>query len=90
MKKTKNIGGFLFNKTLFFKKKFLHSIVLEFDNRLLYKFEEDCLKIEGRDKFKVKWLFFAFLVCAFHKDPIVAFDFNCLYLKKLFDFFQVV
>ena len=33
-------------------------------------------------------VFFAVLVCAFYKEPIVASDFDQLYLKKFFDFLK--
>ena len=62
---------------LFSKKKFLHSIFLKFNNR-------------GGDRFLVKWSYFAFLVCAFHKEPIVASDFDRLHLKNYFEFVQAV
>ena len=55
----------------------------------LWKFKEDCLKTKGY-KFLMKWSFFAFLVCAFNKEPVVASDFDSLYLKNNFEFFQVV
>ena len=38
--------------------------------------------------FLVKWSIFAVLVCASHKDPIAASDFDRLYLKKIFEFLQ--
>ena len=56
----------------------------------LWKFEEDCLKNEGGDRFLVKLSFFAFLVCTFHLESISVADFDCLYLKSHFEFFQAV
>ena len=35
-------------------------------------------------------LFYAVLVCASHKDPIVASNFDRLYLKNYFEFFKSV
>ena len=56
----------------------------------LWKFEEDCLKTEGGDRFLMKLSFFAFLVCAFHKEPIELSDFDLLYLKNYFEFLKAV
>ena len=63
---------------------FIYNLIIDF----LWKLEEDCLKNEGRDRFSMKWSFFAFLVCAFHKEPIVASDLNRLYFKNYFEFFK--
>ena len=52
--------------------------------------KEDWLKNEGGDRFLVKWSFFAFLVCAFHKEPIDVTNFDRSYLEKFFEFFQAV
>ena len=57
---------------------FFQNLIIDFK----LKFEEDCLKNEGEDRLLVKWSFFVFLVCTFHKEPIVASDFDCLYLKN--------
>ena len=38
----------------------------------MFKFENDCLKTVGGDRFLMKWSMFAFLVCAFHKDPLTS------------------
>jgi len=38
----------------------------------------------------MKLSFFAFLVCAFHKEPIELYDFDLLYLKKYLEFLKAV
>jgi len=46
----------------------------------LRKFEENCLKSVEENRFLMKLYFFAFLVCAFHEEPIELSDFDLLYL----------
>ena len=55
-----------------------------------WKFEEDCLKAVEGNIFLIKLSFFAFLVCAFHKEPAELSDFDLLYLKNYFEFLKAV
>ena len=52
----------------------------------MWKFEEDCLKNVGGDRFLMKLSFFAVLVYAFHKELIEFADFDPLHLKNYFEF----
>ena len=52
----------------------------------LSKFEKDCLKIVGGDKCFIKTYIFAFLICAFYKEPIEIPDFDPLCIEKYFEF----
>ena len=51
----------------------------------LLKFEEDCLKTEGEDRFLMKWSNFVFLVSAFYKAPIERSDFDPSHLENYFE-----
>ena len=42
------------------------------------------------DGFLVKWSIFRVLVCASHKEPIVASDFDLLYVKNYFEVLKIV
>ena len=68
------------------KKNSYTQMILKLVKSKLRKFEEDCLKTVGGDRFLMKWSFFAFLVCPFHKEPIERSGFNPLYLKNYFKF----
>ena len=50
------------------------------------KFENVCFKTVGRDRFFMKWSIFAYLVCAFHKEPIELSGFDPLYLNNYLEF----
>ena len=80
MKKNKK-KVFLLSKLYFSKlKSFYIQSFLNLIICVLWKSEEDCLKNDG-DRFLVKWSFCAFLVCAFHKEPIEVTDFA--YISKI-------
>ena len=55
-----------------------------------WKFKEHCLKTVGGDTFLMKLSFFAFKVCAFHKEPIELSGFDPLYLENYFEFCEAV
>ena len=69
-KKKKSKGIFTQNKKNSWMESFCNLIKIR-----LWKFEEDCLKTVGGDLFLLKLSFFAFLVCAFHKEQIEIDDF---------------
>ena len=56
----------------------------------VWKFEEDCFKTLERDRLLMKLSFFAFLVCAFNKEPIELSGFDLLYIKNYFEFLRAV
>ena len=56
----------------------------------LWKFYEHCLKTVWGDRFLMKLSFFAFLVSAFHKEPIEIADFDTSYVENCFEFLKVV
>ena len=75
-------------KILFFKiKKILHPIFLKFNNRLSVKIWRRLLN-KGEDRFLMKY----FCVFGLHLPlvPIEVTDFDGLYLKNYFEFFEVV
>ena len=55
---------------IFTQKKFYNNFFSYLIKIRLRKFEEDCLKTAGGDRFLMKYSIFAFLVCAFHNKPI--------------------
>ena len=50
--------------------------------KISWKFEQDCSKNEGGDRFLVVSKIFAVLVCTSNKELVVGSDFDLLYLKN--------
>ena len=66
------------------RKKFFELVCLHFlKNNKLHK-------VFNRNRIKTSYSCFHILVCASHKDPFVASDFDRLYLKSYFDFYTSV
>ena len=87
-KKTKQNKFFVsYFYTFFFSfSKFLFQNFLNISRNISLRFEVLISKNLGGDRFLVKYSFFAGLVCAYYKEPIIASDFNWLYLKNYFEF----
>ena len=67
----------------------MHSIFLKFNNRLSVKILRILLEKKG-DRFLVKWSFFCVFSLRLPKEPIAIMDFDRLYLKSYFEFFQAI
>ena len=65
-------------------KKFSNEILNYIIEIRMLKFEKNCLKTIGGDRFLMKLSFCAFLVCTFHKEPFEVSDFDPWYLKNYF------
>ena len=64
-------------------KKVLNGVFCTLIKIRLWTFEEDCLNTLGEDSsYLMKFSFFAFLDCAFHKKPSELSGFDLLYLKN--------
>ena len=79
---------------VFYKKKILRKkskirflqVFCIISKIIFVKFQNDCSKNEGGDRFLEKWSKIAVLVYPSHKEPIERSNFDRLYLKSYFEF----